>query len=96
MTTRYKNVQIYVDPKVHKELKKKLKKKNVSLSQFFREKSQEEVSSIPKWPSFAIGVKRIHLDTLLMTASLVIASYANAIINAIGMQSCKETGHITI
>ena len=39
MTTRYKNVQIYVDPKDHKELKKKLKKEfagKVSLSQFVR------------------------------------------------------------
>jgi hypothetical protein len=40
-TLRYKNVQIYVNPKDHKELKKKLAKEKKSLSQFFREKSKE-------------------------------------------------------
>jgi hypothetical protein len=38
-TLRYKNVQIYVDPKDHKKVKKKLKKEfggEVSLSQFCR------------------------------------------------------------
>jgi len=47
MTTRYKNVQIYVDPKDHKELKKKLAKKTTkypkgqSLSSWVREKTTE-------------------------------------------------------
>ena len=39
MTTRYKNVQIYIDPKDHKQVQKKLKKdcgERASLSQFFR------------------------------------------------------------
>jgi hypothetical protein len=45
MTTRYKNVQIYVDPKDHKELKKKLKKKGQSLSSWVREKSKQELQS---------------------------------------------------
>jgi predicted HicB family RNase H-like nuclease len=40
MTTRYKNVQIYVDPKDHKELKKKLKKRGQSLSSWVREKTK--------------------------------------------------------
>lgn len=44
MTTRYKNVQIYVDPKDHKELKKKLAKQKVSLSSWVREKTRQELS----------------------------------------------------
>ncbi len=51
MTTRYKNVQIYVDPKDHKELKKKLARKTKqhpqgqSLSSWVREKTKQELSS---------------------------------------------------
>ncbi len=45
MTTRYKNVQIYVDPKDHKELKKKLKKLGISLSSWVREKIKQELQS---------------------------------------------------
>jgi hypothetical protein len=41
MTTRYKNVQVYVDPKDHKELKKKLKKLGISLSSWVREKTKD-------------------------------------------------------
>jgi hypothetical protein len=50
MTTRYKNVQIYVDPKDHKELKKKLARKTTkfpkgqSLSSWVREKTKEFLS----------------------------------------------------
>lgn len=32
---------IYVDPKDHKELRKRLKKEGKSLSRFFREKAKE-------------------------------------------------------
>jgi predicted HicB family RNase H-like nuclease len=45
MTTRYKNVQIYVDPKDHKELKKKLRKRGISLSSWVREKSKLELKN---------------------------------------------------
>lgn len=44
--TRYKNVQVYVDPKDHKELKKKLSKlkPKKSLSAWVREETKKELS----------------------------------------------------
>jgi predicted HicB family RNase H-like nuclease len=41
---KYVRSIVLVDPKVHKELKKKLKKEKKSLSAFFREKAKEYVS----------------------------------------------------
>jgi len=67
MTTRYKNVQIYVDPKDHKELKKKVLKQTgyASLSELHRD-VERQIVELYKQGVFTTsrGKKKVKLLTI--------------------------------